>query len=56
VTLVIADDGKGFDTHTQRAGNGLYTMEERARILNGSFNMQSSPGQGTVITLRFKTT
>lgn len=47
--LEIADDGQGFrrDEPSWRPGLGLASLEERARILGGRFELDASPGQGT---------
>lgn len=50
--LFVKDDGCGFDTdqiRIQGTGLGLYGMRERANLLGGTVNIQSAPGQGTVI-------
>ncbi|WP_308635668.1 PAS domain-containing sensor histidine kinase [Paenibacillus silvisoli] len=47
----IEDRGKGFDRKAVRQGVGLFSMEERARGISGTIDIQSSPGEGTVITL-----
>lgn len=54
VTLVINDDGKGFDPldESRRVGHGLANMQERADGLGGLFKLRSAPGQGTTATLR----
>ena len=54
VTLVINDDGQGFDPHdeSRRVGHGLANMQERADGLGGLFKIRSAPGQGTTATLR----
>ena len=49
VTLEIKDDGCGFDMNAPRSGLGLYSMRERAEVLDGSFRIDSFPGQGTQI-------
>ena len=56
----IRDDGNGFDMQAIKqnasaslSGNGLYNMKMRAREMNGSFEMESQPGLGTMVTLRF---
>jgi two-component system, chemotaxis family, CheB/CheR fusion protein len=49
--LEIADFGEGFDTHQSRSGLGLISMEERARLVDGTFSVQSALGRGTTITL-----
>ncbi|NJL94952.1 MAG: hypothetical protein HC915_15140 [Anaerolineae bacterium] len=48
-TLVIQDNGKGFDLKSGSMGFGLNTMRERARHVGGKFNLWSSPGEGTRI-------
>jgi PAS domain S-box-containing protein len=51
VRLSVRDDGAGFDTQAARAcgGLGLIAMEERARVVNGEFSMQSRKGRGTQV-------
>jgi signal transduction histidine kinase len=52
VYLIVADNGKGFDAadlKKDEGGYGLRNMKERARLLNGDFDVNSTPGQGTVI-------
>ncbi|MGE5471539.1 MAG: PAS domain S-box protein [Bacteroidota bacterium] len=48
--LSISDNGRGFTQNASRSGGiGLIGMRERAHILGGSFCVNSTPGQGTVI-------
>jgi two-component system, NarL family, sensor kinase len=48
VRLVVEDDGRGFDaSETPGERHGLVGMNERARMLGGSFEVRSSPGAGT---------
>jgi PAS domain S-box-containing protein len=51
VQLQISDRGVGFDLAqlSKEAGLGLISMRERARLLGGSFSVESSPGKGTTI-------
>jgi two-component system NarL family sensor kinase len=49
VRLTIEDDGRGFVTGEAGGRFGLVGMRERARLLNGSFEIASSPGAGTRI-------
>ncbi len=57
VSLIIEDDGKGFDVNKVRAihspvkGLGLDAMEERAHMLGASLHIKSQVGEGTRITL-----
>lgn len=48
--LIIEDDGKGFDPETVSRGQGLANMAQRARLLNGSLHIETSPGSGCRIT------
>jgi len=50
--LVVADNGKGFRQGMLQPGNGLGNMKKRATLLNGSFDIQSTPGKGTTITIQ----
>jgi two-component system NarL family sensor kinase len=50
VRLTVQDDGKGFPEGTASGHFGLIGMQERARLLGGSFQVESSPGAGTRIT------
>jgi PAS domain S-box-containing protein len=58
VLLRIQDDGRGFvpdavaNRTAQRRGLGLTNTRERAISLGGTSHIKSSPGQGTVLTVR----
>ncbi len=47
VRVQLEDDGVGFDTKKPSAGMGLGGMEERVRLIKGSFALSSVPGKGT---------
>src|SRR5262249_36510169 len=55
IVLDVQDDGKGFiPTETSRAssgGFGLAGMRERTESLQGSFSVESVPGEGTTISI-----
>jgi two-component system NarL family sensor kinase len=52
VTLVVEDDGHGFDPgRTQRDRFGLIGLNERAKLLGGTLQLHSSPGSGTRIEI-----
>jgi signal transduction histidine kinase len=51
VILRIKDDGCGFDINSPHTGLGLSSMQQRAQALGGSFVVDSTPGQGTQITV-----
>jgi two-component system NarL family sensor kinase len=51
IRLTIEDDGRGFAVDGAAASRfGLVGMRERARLLGGSFQIESSPGDGTRVT------
>jgi signal transduction histidine kinase len=51
LTLAVEDRGRGFDLAELHAkqGLGIRSMEERARVLGGEFQIQSEPGRGTTV-------
>lgn len=52
VVLEISDDGAGFDPKaTGRPGVGLASMVSRAEEVGGACEIQSSPGQGTCVSV-----
>ncbi len=52
VELRVQDDGIGFAARNQR-GLGLQGMRERAALLGGSVAIESPPGGGTTVAVRF---
>ena len=55
VTLAVTDDGKGFDPMSrkqERASLGLVSMKERAHLVNGELDVESTVGRGTLIRAR----
>jgi signal transduction histidine kinase len=50
----IADNGMGFDTGLQYEGNGIKNMRVRAGEMGLALTIISSPGEGTIITLKMK--
>ena len=49
--LKIQDDGIGFIRTEKISGNGLKNMQARADEIGASFNIQSEPGAGTIISV-----
>jgi len=55
--LLIEDDGVGFDTSALQPGQsgiGLKSMQNRAALIGGTLSINSSPGNGTRITIEIK--
>ena len=55
LTVIVEDDGTGFDPATVPAGSGLSNMRERIESVNGSFAVGSSPCGGALIEVRLPT-
>ena len=56
IEIEVRDDGIGFDpaAQTTPAGHyGLVGMRERARLAGGTLTIDSAPGGGTRLLLRF---
>ena len=55
IVLEIQDDGVGFDisslnmSYEQRGSLGMVNMRERTELVNGLFQISSTPGQGTIV-------
>ena len=48
--LSLCDEGKGFDANRiEKPGVGILSMQGRARLLGGDFEIHSKPGEGTRI-------
>jgi len=52
IELVVEDDGQGFDTEALAKGRfGLVGLNERARLLGGTLEVCSVPGEGTELKI-----
>jgi two-component system sensor histidine kinase DegS len=56
LVISISDNGRGFDPsvadiETSDGHVGIRSMKERTRIMNGTINIESRPGKGTVVVL-----
>lgn len=49
ISIVITDNGQGFDTSLSHTGFGLRGMQERVQLLGGQIKIDSTLGQGTYI-------
>ncbi|HLH71879.1 MAG TPA: histidine kinase [Chloroflexota bacterium] len=47
----VTDNGHGFDRTTREPGVGLQGMDERALLVGGKLEVDSIPGQGTIVNL-----
>ena len=55
IILEVGDDGKGFDIALLKSNHtfGILGIKERVTSLNGKFDLISSPGKGTKITIDY---
>jgi signal transduction histidine kinase len=51
VTLMIEDDGRGFDPARPADGFGLQRMRERVDLLGGRLKVQSRAGAGATLAV-----
>lgn len=49
--LIISDDGNGFDINKSKKGIGLQNIQSRTIECNGTVDIKSKKGDGTVITI-----
>ena len=60
IHLVVEDDGRGFDPERAAApvadrmlGLGIVGMRERTALVGGMMDIESAPGKGTTVFVRF---
>lgn len=51
--LVVSDNGVGFLPETTRKGAGLKNIQNRIYLINGTLQLESSPGKGCTLQLQF---
>ncbi|WP_299441078.1 ATP-binding protein [uncultured Aquimarina sp.] len=53
LTIIIQDDGVGYDMKSVQANSGLLNMKSRAALVNASLESVSEPGKGVLLTLQY---
>ncbi|HXB93140.1 MAG TPA: PAS domain S-box protein [Puia sp.] len=53
IHVTVADDGKGFELTDNRKGIGITNMINRIESFNGDYLLDSSPGEGCTLHVRF---
>ncbi len=48
-SLVVSDDGEGFESEPNGAGQGLQNIRRRVTSIGGAFALRSEPGHGTAL-------
>jgi PAS domain S-box-containing protein len=54
IHLTVRDSGVGFDSEAAKKsrGLGLISMQERVKLVNGTFSIESQPNRGTTVSAR----
>ncbi|MBS4174178.1 sensor histidine kinase [Bacillus sp. FJAT-49736] len=53
ITVIIKDNGKGFDVRAKKEGSfGIVGMKERIELLDGNITIDSKTGLGTIVTIQ----
>jgi signal transduction histidine kinase len=54
VTVIVEDNGRGFDVQAASESNllGIIGMRERLELLGGTLEVESEPGAGTTVYAR----
>ncbi|MXN90978.1 ATP-binding protein [Flavobacterium sp. Sd200] len=53
IAMSISDDGVGFNTAIAAEGIGLKNLKKRSEALGGKLDIESAPGAGATISVRF---
>jgi signal transduction histidine kinase len=53
--ITIEDDGEGFPSDVETAGQGLRNIRARASSIDGGFSVRSTPGRGTALEVVLRT-
>lgn len=56
LSMLIKDDGKGFDLSSADNGNGMHNMRKRAAALKGKITIESEMGKGSTVLLQMPIT
>jgi signal transduction histidine kinase len=51
ITVVIEDDGKGFELENIVRGAGLQNLESRSAMIGAKMKIRSAPGSGTCVSI-----
>ncbi|HEV7620271.1 MAG TPA: PAS domain-containing protein, partial [Flavisolibacter sp.] len=53
ISLIIQDDGIGFDPDNVKKGVGLKNIQNRIYLINGTHSITSAPDKGCIIKIKF---
>ncbi len=52
ISIIVTDDGKGFNTKTKKNGIGLSNINHRVKCFGGKVSVISSEGNGCITTIK----
>ncbi len=53
LTIMLEDDGQGFDMATITKGSGLINLEKRAELIQAQLELKTKQGEGTTLLLQY---
>jgi len=53
LNIKVTDNGVGFDVNLKSIGSGMETMKSRAQLIDASLDIDSEPGKGTQLFLKY---
>lgn len=53
LTIIVKDNGKGFDTNQKRTGIGITNMISRVNVFGGKIQIDAAPGKGCTLSVHF---
>ncbi|WP_037320842.1 sensor histidine kinase [Salegentibacter sp. Hel_I_6] len=53
IIITAKDNGQGFDMEAVKKNSGLFNMESRAALIQAKFELETSMGAGTSLSLRY---
>jgi PAS domain S-box-containing protein len=53
LAVEVHDNGIGFNLEEKKTSNGLTNMKSRTELLGGTMHVETSPGQGCILTAEF---
>jgi PAS domain S-box-containing protein len=56
ISLIMKDNGTGFDVDNIKKGAGLKNIQNRVYLVDGSLSIDSKPGRGCTIQIKFPKT
>ncbi len=56
ISILVVDNGIGFDIQKTKKGNGLVNLQNKLKVINGNYIVNSQIGKGTLFYINFHIT